>query len=164
MRQEYRVIEEFPELSEEECGDSGSDEEWMPEQKGASREVAGSSSDSDEGDEAQEEEYESLEEEREAHEVVDEGQEEDEAEEAENSPPPRAQGKKAKGKSVRNTWRAMDNEFGGDLPTFLGESQMNVEGSYPIDFFSHIFTQEMIDDIVFNTNLMLCKKEMRSWN
>lgn len=158
MRQEYRVIEEFPESSEEECGDSGSDEDWMPKQNGASREVAGSSSDSDEGDEAQEEEYEGHEEEREAHEVIDEGQEEDEAEEAENSPPPRAQGKKAKGKSVRNTWRSMDNEFGGDLPTFLGESQMNVEGRYPIDFFSHLFTQEMIDDIVFNTNLYAVQK------
>uniref|UniRef100_A0A3B4VGZ0 PiggyBac transposable element-derived protein domain-containing protein n=1 Tax=Seriola dumerili TaxID=41447 RepID=A0A3B4VGZ0_SERDU len=122
------------------------------------REVAGSSSDSDEGDEAQEEEYEGQEEESEAHEAEDESQEEDEAEEAENSPPPRAQGKKAKGKSVRNRWKAKDNEFGGDLPTFLGESQMNVEGRDPIDFFSHLFTQEMIDDIVFNTNLYAVQK------
>uniref|UniRef100_A0A3B4XHS3 PiggyBac transposable element-derived protein domain-containing protein n=1 Tax=Seriola lalandi dorsalis TaxID=1841481 RepID=A0A3B4XHS3_SERLL len=111
------------------------------------REVAGSSSDSDEGDEAQEEEYEGQEEESEAHETEDESQEEDEAEEAENSPPPRAQGKKAKGKSVRNRWKAKDNEFGGDLLTFLGEN-----------FFSHLFTQETIDDIVFNTNLYAVQK------
>ncbi|KAM3605588.1 uncharacterized protein V6R79_001447 [Siganus canaliculatus] len=160
-RQEYIVIEEFPESSEEECGDSGSDEEWTPEKKVANREVAGSSSDSDEGDEAQEKEYEaqeeayeSQEEESEAHEAEDESQEEDEVEEAENSPPPRAQGKKAKGKcqSVRNRWKTMENEFGGDLPTFLGERQINVEGRDPIDFFSHLLTWKMIDDILFNTN------------
>ncbi|KAM3863421.1 deleted in lung and esophageal cancer protein 1-like [Diretmus argenteus] len=123
--------------------------------KGASRKVAGFSSDSDEGNEAQEDE--GQEEESEAHVAEDESQEEDEAEEAENSPPPRAQGKKAKGKSDRYRWKAMDNEF-GDLPTILGESKMNVEGRDPIDFFSHLFTEEMIDDIVFNTNQYAVQK------
>ncbi|CAK6959631.1 piggyBac transposable element-derived protein 2-like [Scomber scombrus] len=45
-----------------------------------------------------------------------------------------------------------------DLPPFLEESKMNVEGTDPIDFFMHLFTQEMIDDIVYNTNLYAFQK------
>ena len=35
---------------------------------------------------------------------------------------------------------------------------MNVEGPDPIDFFMHLFTQDMIDDIVCNTNLYTVQK------
>ncbi|KAM4588720.1 piggyBac transposable element-derived protein 3-like [Odontesthes bonariensis] len=149
-RQACRVIEEFPDSSEEDCASGSSDEEWLPVQTGASREV-GSSSDSEgeesgnvaEGVEAEE---------------GDEADEGDEAVEPEGAPPPRAQGKKAKEKSVRNVWKAKDNQFEGDLPPFLGESKMIVEGADPIDFFMHLFTQDMIDDIVYNTNLYAVQK------
>ncbi|XP_037397374.1 piggyBac transposable element-derived protein 2-like [Pygocentrus nattereri] len=148
-KQAYRVIEEFPNSSEEDCASGSSDEEWLPVQTGASRKV-GSSSDSEgeesgnvaEGVEAEE---------------GDEADEEDKAVEPEG-PPSRAQGKKAKEKSVRNIWKAKDNQFEGDLPPFLGESKMNVEGADPIGFFMHLFTQDMINDIVHNTNLYSVQK------
>ncbi|KAG9262590.1 piggyBac transposable element-derived protein 3-like, partial [Astyanax mexicanus] len=91
---------------------------------------------------------------------TEEGDEADEGDEAvqPEGPPSRAQGKKAKEKSVRNIWRAKDNQFEGDLPPFLGESKMNVEGADPIDFFMHLFTQDMINDIVHNTNLYAVQK------
>ncbi|KAK0136549.1 PiggyBac transposable element-derived protein 3 [Merluccius polli] len=115
-----------------------------------SREV-GSSSDSEGEESGNVAEGVEAEEEVEAEEGV-------EAVEPEEPPPPRAQGKKAKEKGVRNVWKAKDNQFEGDLPPFLGESKMNVEGTDPIDFFIHLFTQDMIDDIVYNTNLYAFQK------
>uniref|UniRef100_A0A3Q0RRX2 PiggyBac transposable element-derived protein domain-containing protein n=1 Tax=Amphilophus citrinellus TaxID=61819 RepID=A0A3Q0RRX2_AMPCI len=37
--------------------------------------------------------------------------------------------------------------------TLSVKPNMNVEGTDPIGFFTHLFTQDMIDDIVYNTNL-----------
>ncbi|KAK0142248.1 PiggyBac transposable element-derived protein 3 [Merluccius polli] len=149
-RQAYRVVEEFPASSEDECACGSSDEEWLPVQTGASREV-GSSSDSEGEESGNVAEGVEAEEEVEAEKGV-------EAVEPEEPPPPRAQGEKAKEKGVRNVWKAKDNQFEGDLPPFLGESKMNVEGTDPIDFFMHLFTQDMIDDIVYNTNLYAFQK------
>ncbi|KAG7236450.1 hypothetical protein INR49_000928 [Caranx melampygus] len=149
-RQAYRVIEEFPDSSEEDCASGSSDEEWLPVQTGASREEVSSSDSEGEGSGNVAEGVE-----------VEEGDEADEGDgavEPEGPPPPRAQGKKAKEKSVRNVWKAKDNQFEGDLPLFLGESKMNVEGADPIDFFMHLFTQDIIDDIVYNTNLYAVQK------
>ncbi|KAK0156037.1 hypothetical protein N1851_001418 [Merluccius polli] len=149
-RQAYRVVEEFPASSEDECACGSSDEEWLPVQTGASREV-GSSSDSEGEESGNVAEGVEAEEEVEVEEGV-------EAVEPEEPPPPRAQGEKAKEKGVRNVWKAKDNQFEGDLPPFLGESKMNVEGTDPIDFFMQLFTQDMIDDIVYNTNLYTFQK------
>lgn len=36
---------------------------------------------------------------------------------------------------------------------FLGQWKVNVEGTEPIDFFMHLFSQDLINEIVHNTNL-----------
>ncbi|KAG9280005.1 piggyBac transposable element-derived protein 3-like, partial [Astyanax mexicanus] len=106
---------------EEDCASGSSDEEWLPVQTGASREVGSSS-----GSEVEESVN------------VAEGVETEEGDEADEGDE--------------------DNQFEGDLPPFLGESKMNVEGADPIDFFMHLFTQDMINDIVHNTNLYAVQK------
>lgn len=58
----------------------------------------------------------------------------------------------------KNIWKVQDNDFDGDLPPFLGEWKLNVEGKDPIDFFRHLFPAVLIDDIVHNTNLYALQK------
>uniref|UniRef100_A0A3B1KIQ1 PiggyBac transposable element-derived protein domain-containing protein n=1 Tax=Astyanax mexicanus TaxID=7994 RepID=A0A3B1KIQ1_ASTMX len=106
---------------EEDCASGSSDEEWLPVQTGASREVGSSS-----GSEVEESVN------------VAEGVETEEGDEADEGDE--------------------DNQFEGDLPPFLGRARMNVEGADPIDFFMHLFTQDMINDIVHNTNLYAVQK------
>lgn len=66
---------------------------------------------------------------------------------ADDVPPTRAKAQK------KHLWRAKDNQFGADLPPFLGEWKLNVNGSEPIDFFSYLFPEELVNEIVQNTNL-----------
>ena len=44
------------------------------------------------------------------------------------------------------------------MPTFLGEWKVNVEGKETINFFMHLFPEELIDDIVQNTNMYALQK------
>lgn len=136
--------------SEEECASGSSDGECLPVQTGANREVE-SSSDSEGGEAGNV--AEGVEDEQ-----GDEAYEGNETDEPEGPPPSRSQGKKAKEKSIRNVWKAKDNQFEGDLPPFSGESKMNVEVTDPIDLFIHLFTKDMIDDIVYDTNLYAVQK------
>lgn len=39
------------------------------------------------------------------------------------------------------------------MPRFLGEWKVNVRGTEPIDFFIHLFPEDLLDEIVHNTNL-----------
>lgn len=56
-------------------------------------------------------------------------------------------------KKSRHVWKIKDNEFEGDLAPFLGEWKVNIEGTEPIDFFMHLFPEELIDGIVLKSNL-----------
>lgn len=70
-----------------------------------------------------------------------------EVEEAEDVPPTRA-----------SIWKIGDNQFEGDLPPFLGQWKANVQGTEPVEFFMHLFPEELNNDIVFNTNLYALQK------
>lgn len=71
---------------------------------------------------------------------------------ADDVPPARA---KAHKKS-EHLWRVKDNHFGADLPPFLGEWKLNVSGSEAVDFFTHLFPEELVNDT--NTNLYALQK------
>ncbi|XP_062853638.1 piggyBac transposable element-derived protein 2-like [Trichomycterus rosablanca] len=55
-------------------------------------------------------------------------------------------------------WKVQDNNFEGDLPPFLGDRKVNVEGREPIDLFRHLFPLDLIDEIVHNTNMYALQK------
>ncbi|XP_058235983.1 activating transcription factor 7-interacting protein 1 isoform X3 [Hemibagrus wyckioides] len=128
----YRIVEHIPpESSEDDV--SASDDEWLPEKQGGSGLANASSSDSGSEDS----------------EGTMGGEVAEDVEGAEDVPPDRAQGQKR----IRNVWKAKDNQFEGNLPRFLGEWKVNVEGTEPIDFFIHLFPEDLLDEIVHNTNL-----------
>lgn len=126
-------MEEIPPESSEDDA-CGSDDEWLPE-KGAN------DSSSDSG----------------AEDAEDANAEGVEAE-AEDVPPNRAQEKKAENTS-RNIWKAKDNQFEGELPPFLGEWKVNVEGTEPIHFFMHLFPEELMNEMCIIQTCMHSKKE-----
>ncbi|XP_063818872.1 piggyBac transposable element-derived protein 2-like [Pseudophryne corroboree] len=65
----------------------------------------------------------------------------------------------AKGNTKLSTlWKAKDNDFEGVLPTFVGQHKVKVEGTEPIHFFMHLFSDTMVDEIVHNTNLYTLQK------
>ena len=71
------------------------------------------------------------------------------AEDDNDAPPNRAQGKKQN----IHVQKIKDNQFEGDLPSFLGEWKVNLERTEPIDFIMHLFPEDMLSDIEHNTNL-----------
>ena len=44
------------------------------------------------------------------------------------------------------------------MPSFLGKWKVNVEGTEPIDFFMHLFPEDLLSDIVHNSNLYALQK------
>lgn len=73
---------------------------------------------------------------------------------AEDEPPDRAPGQK----KSRHVWKTKDNQFEGDLPPFLGEWKVNVKGTEPIDVLMHLFPEDLINEIMHNTNLYALQK------
>lgn len=49
--------------------------------------------------------------------------------------------------------KTKDNHFEGALPHFLGEWEMNFEGTEPKYFCIHLFPEDLVDETVHNTNL-----------
>lgn len=117
---------------------SCSDDECLPDKREL---VNGSSSDSEIED-------------AEGTEAVEEGKVAEEAEGAEDVLPDKAQ----KCNKSKHVWKNKDNEFEGELPPFLGELKVNIEGTEPIDFFMHLFPEDLIDEIVLKTNLYALQK------
>lgn len=51
-----------------------------------------------------------------------------------------------------------DDAFVGNLPHFLGESKVNVEGTEPIALFIHQFPEHLLPDTVHHTSLYALQK------
>lgn len=139
-RKSYSIVEQLPSDSSNDA--SGSDDEWLPEK----RELAnGSSSDSEAEDTESAEDVEAVE-------VA------EEAMGAKDVLPDKAQGNK----KSKHVWKTKDNEFEGDLAPFLGEQKVNVEGSELIDFFMHLFPEDLIDEMLKTHALQHGKENLTS--
>ncbi|KAK5598513.1 hypothetical protein CRENBAI_009313 [Crenichthys baileyi] len=142
-REAYKIAEQLPaDSSEDEASGSDDDDERLP----GKEELADARS-SDSEDEEDEEP------------VIPEGKQEGEGHDiTEDAPHDKAEGQKS-----RNIWINKDNDFGRELPPFLGEWKVNVEGEEPMDFFMRLFPEDLISEIVQNTNLYALQKEKEIW-
>ncbi|KAF7219873.1 piggyBac transposable element-derived protein 2-like [Nothobranchius furzeri] len=137
----YRIVQEIPSSSsDDDFSDKSSDDEWLPEKN---RDI-GTTDDEDTA--RQDTQSES-----------DEGQDEEDGQHDQGAV---GDGHMAPDHTQARTiiWKVQGNVFDGDLPCFLGEWNFNVEGKDPIDFFRHLFPEDLIDNITYNTNLYALQK------
>lgn len=58
-------------------------------------------------------------------------------------------------------WKLQDNDFDGDLPPFLGDWRVNVQGREPVDFFRHLFPIALIDESAQHQHVCSAERERK---
>ncbi|XP_014865728.1 PREDICTED: piggyBac transposable element-derived protein 2-like, partial [Poecilia mexicana] len=153
-KEHYRIVKEIPsDSSDDEYSDS-SDEEWLPYN---SRNIG----DTDDEGNADSQDAESQDDEgQDDGQVAEGGQQDEGTEENVHMVPTQRNVHKghAHNQPRKYVWKVQDNNFDGDLPPFLGERRVNVDGREPIDFFRYLFPLDLIDEIVHNTNMYALQK------
>ncbi|XP_041834127.1 piggyBac transposable element-derived protein 3-like [Melanotaenia boesemani] len=150
-RRVYRIVEELPSVSSDD-DDCVSDEDWLPpgKQSKTNNTVDDSESEPEEDDGA-------LDAEEEADSTLDEPPEPPLSAKAKTKTPqePPLSAKAPKRKYV---WKHKDAPWEGRWPAFSGEWTVNVHATEPVEFFMHLFPEELIEHIVLHTNLYALQK------
>ncbi|CAK6983472.1 PREDICTED: piggyBac transposable element-derived protein 2-like [Scomber scombrus] len=154
-REDYRIVQEIPSDSSDDLYSDDSEDEWLPENN---RDIG---DEDDEGDaESQDAESQGDEGEEDEGQDAEGGQHDEGAVENVRMGPAQRNVCKAPActQARKYVWKLQDNDFDGDLPPFLGDWKVNVEGGEPVDFFRHLFPLDLIDEIVHNTNMYALQK------
>lgn len=146
-------MEELPYDSEDSQYSDSSDEEWLPSKKTLDQCESASE---EEGPDVEDVEEESPDE------IAAEPGVEAPTGRSVDTPAPPAKAKKKQQK--RHTWKVKDSPCEGVLPDFLGEWSLNVQATEPLEFFLHLFPEELIDDITYHTNLYALQKGRENLN
>lgn len=57
-------------------------------------------------------------------------------------------------------WQIRDSQYGpGSLPPFLGTEKVNIQGDTPVQYFLFFFSPDIIEEIVFQTNLFATQND-----
>lgn len=144
-------MEELPYDSEDSQYSDSSDEEWLPTKKTLDQCESASEEEGPDVEDVEEESPDEIA----AEPGVEAGRSVDTP-----APPAKAQKKQQK----RHTWKVKDNPCEGMLPDFLGEWSLNVHATEPLEFFLHLFPEELIDDMTYHTNLYGLQKGRENLN
>ncbi|KAL0147001.1 hypothetical protein M9458_057525 [Cirrhinus mrigala] len=149
-RSQYRIIENIPEDS---GSDSDSSDEYVPENSSSETESEAESeaeSDAESDTESDTERPPERSRENEA-----------QGEMAETHGRGRQNGR---GRQSNKAWYKRDNNYQGVLPAFTGMFGVIAQGEEPIELFSSLFPDTLIDDIVFQSNMYALQQGKENLN